>query len=195
MQTSVHIFCQPRCSCSWGPRSSSSTSSPLISSQQKVLKSFSFAKVFFCASELIKMGIISSQLFHLPGGGSEKWAPFVLSGCLWVEEWKFQFQYQEATRIVEKLRESLRSPEKPRESLRRPKKPWEASRSPKKTQEDPRRHKKTREARRKLYWGFLRTALLLLCLPPAPQIIMGEMLRNQTEEKQAASSTSLDFIM
>ena len=126
IQHLAHIFCLPRCSRSWRPRSSSSTCSQLISSQQKELK------YIFCqgdhARELIKMGIISSQLFHLPGGGSEKWAPFVLSGCLWVEEWKFQFQYQEATRIVEKLRESLRSPEKPRESLRRPEKTREALR-------------------------------------------------------------------
>ena len=54
---------------------------------------------------------------------------------LWVDKWKFQFQYQEATRIVETPRESSRSPEKPREALR----------SHEKTREDPRSLERPRD--------------------------------------------------
>ena len=49
--------------------------------------------------------------------------------CLWVDKWKFHFQYQEALRIVEKPRESSRSHEKTRE----------ASSSLERPREDPRR--------------------------------------------------------
>ena len=65
--------------------------------------------------------------------------------CLWVDKWKFQFQYQEATRIVETPRESSRSPEKPREAMRKPEKSQAASRGLEKTRED----------LRKLYLGLL----------------------------------------
>ena len=65
--------------------------------------------------------------------------------CLWVDKWKFQFQYQEATRIVETPRESSRSPENRREAMRKPEKPQAASRGLEKTRED----------LRKLYLGLL----------------------------------------
>ena len=73
------------------------------------------------------MGIISSQLFHLPGGASEKWAPFVQS-----RGWQMEISIsisrshenrRDASRIVEKPREASRSHEKTREassSLERP---------------------------------------------------------------------------
>ena len=62
--------------------------------------------------------------------------------CLWVDKWKFQFQYQEATRIVETPRESSRSNKNRRES-------WEAFRSNEKPWEDLlRRLEQTREASR-----------------------------------------------
>ena len=108
--------------------------------------------------------------------------------CLWVDKWKFQFQYQEATRIVETPRESSRSHEKPWENPRSLKQPREASRRPEKTWESS-------------TWGFYEfregslSALLFVCLPPAPQKIMVEMLRNHTEVKPGAFSTLLDFTL
>ena len=66
---------------------------------------------------------------------------------LWVDKWKFQFQYQEANRIVETPWESSRSPEKPREAMRKPEKTLEALRGLEMTWGDP----------RKLYWRLLRT--------------------------------------
>ena len=95
------------------------------------------------------MGIISSQLFHLPGGGSEKWALFVQS-LGWQMEISISISRshenrQDAPRIVENPREALRSPEKPREAMRKPEKPQAASRGLEKSRED----------LRKLYLGLL----------------------------------------
>ena len=97
------------------------------------------------------MGIISSQLFHLPDGGSEKWALFVLS-LGWQMEIPISISRshenrRDAPRIVENPREALRSPEKPREAMRKRKKTREASRGLEKNRGDP----------RKLYWRLLRT--------------------------------------
>ena len=120
---------------------------------------------------------------------------------LWVDKWKFQFQYQEATRIVETPRELSRSPEKPREAERSLEKPREAMRKHEKPLEASRRTKETRESSTGGFSGHFEfregslSALLFVCLPPAPQKIMVEVLRNQTEVKQVASSTLLDFIV
>ena len=76
---------------------------------------------------------------------------------LWVDKWKFQFQYQEATKIVETPRESSRSPEKPREAERSLEKPREAMRKPEKTLEASRGLEMTWGDPRKLCWRLLRT--------------------------------------
>ena len=117
---------------------------------------------------------------------------------LWVDKWKFQYQYQEANRIVETPRESSRIPEKPWEAQRNLEKPWENPRSLKQPREASRRPEKTWESST---WGFYEfregslSALLFVCLPPAPQKIMVEMLRNHTEVKPGAFSTLLDFTL
>ena len=183
MQTSVHIFCQPRCSCSWGPRSSSSTSSPLISSQQKELKSISSAKVMCSCSWVNQNGNDFITIFQVVEVKSE---PRLCS--LWVDKWKFQFQYQEATRIVETPRESSRIPEKPWEAQRNLEKPWENARRPGKPLEASRRTEETQESSTGGFSGHFEfregslSALLFVCLPPAPQKIMVEVLRNQTRK-------------
>ena len=130
MQTSVHIFCQPRCSCSWGPRSSSSTSSPLISSQQKELKSISSAKVMCSCSWINKNGnnfitIISSSRWW-------KWKVSPVCAVSGLTNGNSNFN-------IKKPRESSRRPENRREAQRSLKKPWE----------NPRRHEKPREASRR----------------------------------------------
>ena len=95
---------------------------------------------------------------------------------------------RDAPRIVEKPREASRSPEKPREAMRKPEKPQAASRGLEKTRESS-------------TWGFDEfregslSALLFVCLSPAPQQIMVEMLRNHTEVKPGAFSTLLDFTL
>ena len=121
--------------------------------------------------------------------------------CLWVDKWKFQFQYQEATRIVETPRESSRIPEKPWEAQRNLEKPWENARRPGKPLEASRRTEETRESSTGGFSGHFEfregslSALLFVCLPPAPQKIMVEMLRNHTEVKPGAFSTLLDFTL
>ena len=76
---------------------------------------------------------------------------------LWVDKWKFQFQYQEATRIIETPREAQRSTEKPREAQRSLEKPREAMRKPEKTLEASRGLEMTWGDPRKLCWRLLRT--------------------------------------
>ena len=189
MQTSVHIFCQPRCSCSWGPRSSSSTSSPLISSQQKELKSISSAKVMCSCSWVNKNGndfitIISSSRWW-------KWKVSPVCAVSGLTNGNFNFN-------IKKPRESSRRPENRREAQRSLEKPWENPRSLKQPREASRRPEKTWESST---WGFYEfregslSALLFVCLPPAPQKIMVEMLRNHTEVKPGAFSTLLDFTL
>ena len=148
MQTSVHIFCQPRCSCSWGPRSSSSTSSPLISSQQKELKSISSAKVMCSCSWVNKNGnnfitIISSSRWW-------KWKVSPVCAVSGLTNGNFNFNIKkplELSRRPENRREAQRSLEKPREAMRKPEKTLEASRGLEMTWGDP----------RKLCWRLLRT--------------------------------------
>ena len=114
--------------------------------------------------------------------------------CLWVDKWKFQFQYQEATRIVETPRESSRSPEKPREAMRKPEKPQAASRGLEKTRED----------LRKLYLGLLWISRRFV-ISSTVRMFASRASENygwgveepnpQTEVKQGASSTLLDSIV
>ena len=87
------------------------------------------------------MGMISSQLFHLPGGGSEKWAPFVQS-----LGWQMEISISISRRIVETPRESSRIPEKPWEAQRNLEKPWENARRPGKPLEASRRTEETQES-------------------------------------------------
>ena len=148
MQTSVHIFCQPRCSCSWRPRSSSSTSSPLISSQQKELKSISSAKVMCSWSWVNKNG--NNFITIISSSRCWKWKVSPVCAVSGLTNGNFNFNIKkprESLRRPENRREAQRSLEKPREAERRPEKTREASRGLEKNQGDP----------RKLYWRLLRT--------------------------------------
>ena len=208
MQTSVHIFCPPRCSCSSRPRSSSSTSSPLISSQQKELKSISSAKVMCSCSWVNKNGndfitIISSSRWW-------KWKVSPVCAVSELTNGNFNFNIkkpressrrpknrQEAQRSLEKLREASRSPEKPREAMSKPEKTREASRGLEKNRGDP----------RKLYWRLLRTLWISrrFVISSTVRMFASRASENygwgveepnpQTEVKQGASSTLLDFIV
>ena len=77
----------------------------------------------------------------------------------------------------------------------------ESSRRPKNRQEATRKPEKTRESFTGGFSGHSEfregslSALLFVCLPPAPQKIMVEMLRNHTEVKPGAFSTLLDFTL
>ena len=158
MQTSVHIFCQPRFSCSWGPRSSSSTSSPLISSQQKELKSISSAKVMCSWSWVNKNG--NNFITIISSSRCWKWKVSPVCAVSGLTNGNFNFNIKkprESLRRPENRREAQRSLEKPREAARSREKPREAMRKPEKTREASRGLEKNRGDPRKLYWRLLRT--------------------------------------
>ena len=146
---------------------------PVHSSQQKELKSISSAKVMCSCSWVNQNGNDFITIFQVVEVKSE---PRLCS--LWVDKWKFQFQYQEATRIVETPRESSRIPEKPWEAQRNLEKPWENARRPGKPLEASRRTEETQESSTGGFSGHFEfregslSALLFVCLPPAPQKIM-----------------------
>ena len=102
---------------------------------------------------------------------------------------------------IKKPRESSRRPENRREAQRSLEKPWENPRRPEKPLEASRRTEETRESSTGGFSGHFEfregslSALLFVCLPPAPQKIMVEMLRNHTEVKPGAFSTLLDFTL
>ena len=156
---------------------------PVHSSQQKELKSISSAKVMCSCSWVNKNGndfitIISSS----------RW-------------WKWKVSPVCAVSGLTKPRESSRRPENRREAQRSLEKPWENPRRPEKPLEASRRTKETRESSTGGFSGHFEfregslSALLFVCLPPAPQKIMVEMLRNHTEVKPGAFSTLLDFTL
>ena len=158
-------------------------------SQQKELKSISSAKVMCSCSWVIKNGnnfiiIISSSRWW-------KWKVSPVCAVSGLTNGNFNFN-------IKKPRESSRRPENRREAQRSLEKPWENPRSLKQPREASRRPEKTWESST---WGFYEfregslSALLFVCLPPAPQKIMVEMLRNHTEVKPGAFSTLLDFTL